>query len=148
MTEQPPTSAAGQPERRQTEPESLRLRSLMPSYTVDDLERSLRFYVDGLGFTVHERWEEEGELRGVMLVAGSCLVGLSQDDGAKGRGRQKGAGFRIWSETTQDLDALAARAREHGIEPDGPKTESWGTRTLTVVDPDGFTLTFSPPREE
>jgi catechol 2,3-dioxygenase-like lactoylglutathione lyase family enzyme len=142
---EPPSPSDARPERRET-PQSLRLRSLTPSYTVDDLEASLRFYVDGLGFTLHERWEDEGELRGVMLVAGSCHVGFSQDDGAKGTGRQKGAGFRVWAETVHDLDALAARAREHGIECDGPKTEPWGSRSLTVVDPDGFKLTFSPPQ--
>lgn len=148
MTDQLSAGPAGQPDRRNKEPESLRLRSLMPSLTVNDLERSLRFYVDGLGFTLHERWEEEGKVLGAMLVAGSCHLGLSQDDWAKGRDRQKGVGFRVWTETAQDLDALAARMRAHGVEPDGPKTESWGSRSLTVTDPDGFTITFAPPQSE
>lgn len=148
MTEQTMGTEEGRPERRRKEPESLRLRSLAPSLTVDDLERSLGFYGDGLGFTVDQRWEEEGELLGVMLVAGTCRIGLSQDDWAQGRDRQKGVGFRIWAETAQDLDALAARLREHGIEHDGPKTEPWGTRSLTVTDPDGFKLTFAPPQAE
>lgn len=132
---------------RRGEPESLRLRSLTPSMTVDDLERTLRFYEKGLGFTVEERWEEEGELRGAMLVAGECRIGLAQDDWAKGRDRTKGVGFRIWAETAQDLDALAQRLGEHRIEHEGPKTEDWGSRTLTVVDPDGFKITFTPPEK-
>ncbi|HVR29207.1 MAG TPA: VOC family protein [Thermoanaerobaculia bacterium] len=146
MPEQAMGTEEGRPERRLNEPESLRLRSLTPSFTVGDLERSVRFYVDGLGFHVKDRWEEEGKLLGVMLVAGACHVGLSQDDWAKGRDREKGVGFRVWAETVQDLDALAARLREHGIEHDGPKTEPWGTRSLSVTDPDGFTLTFTPPQ--
>jgi lactoylglutathione lyase len=146
MTDQHSANDGGNPERRHHELESLRLRSLMPSLTVGDLERSLRFYVDGLGFIVKDRWEEEGKLLGVMLVAGACHFGLSQDDWAKGRDRRKGVGFRVWAETAQDLDALAARLREHGIEHDGPKTEPWGARSLSVTDPDGFTLTFAPPQ--
>lgn len=146
MTDQDPATEGGHPERRHHEPESLRLRSLTPSLTVDDLERSLRFYADGLGFTVQDRWEEEGKLLGLMLVAGSCHLGLSQDDWAQGRDRQKGVGFRIWAETVQDLGFLAERLREHGIEHDGPKTESWGTRTLSVTDPDGYRITFAPPQ--
>lgn len=146
MTDQDPATEGGRPERRHHEPESLRLRSLTPSLTVDDLERSLRFYADGLGFTVQDRWEEEGKLLGLMLVAGSCHLGLSQDDWAQGRDRQKGVGFRIWAETVQDLGFLAERLREHGIEHDGPKTESWGTRTLSVTDPDGYRITFAPPQ--
>ncbi|HSM51152.1 MAG TPA: VOC family protein, partial [Thermoanaerobaculia bacterium] len=110
MTDQPAAS-----ERRTAQPESLRLRSFTPSLTVDDLEESRRFYVDGLGFTVHEEWQEEGKLLGLMLVAGSCHVGLSQDDWSKGRDRKKGVGFRLWAETVRDLDALAERLREHGI---------------------------------
>lgn len=129
-------------ERRRSDPASLRLRALAPSLTVDDLERSLRFYVDALGFTVKERWEKDGKILGVMLVAGSCELGLGQDDWAKGRDRKKGVGFRLYAETAQDLDALAQRLRQHGVEVDGPKDSSWGPRILSVVDPDGFALTL------
>ncbi|HVS02407.1 MAG TPA: VOC family protein [Thermoanaerobaculia bacterium] len=129
-------------ERRSNEPASLRLRTLSAALTVDDLERSRRFYVDGLGFIVRERWEDEGKLLGLDLVAGACSLGISQDDWAKGRERGKGVGFRLFAETGQDLEALARRFRDNGIEVDGPKTEPWGMRTVTVVDPDGFKLTL------
>jgi len=145
MADEPLETPAG--ERRHSDPESLRLRSLSPALTADDLEASVRFYVDALGFTVHERWEEEGKLLGVMLVAGACHFGLSQDDWGKGRDRQKGVGFRIFAETAQDLDAIAARLREHGVEPDGPKTEPWGQRALTATDPDGFKITLTAVTE-
>ncbi len=140
MADETTEPAAGE---RRHAPQSLRLRTISPALTADDLERSLRFYVDAVGFTVEDRWEQDGKLLGVMLVAGACRLGLSQDDWAKGRGRTKGIGFRIFADTAQDLDALAARCREHGVEPDGPKTEPWGDRTLTVTDPDGFKLTLT-----
>ena len=132
-------------ERRRNEPESLRVRMMSPAYTVDDLERSLKIYVDALGFTVKERWEEEGKLLGVLLVAGNVQIGLSQDDWSKGRDRKKGVGASLYLQTVQDLDALAARCRAHGVEAYGPKTEPWGARVLHVVDPDGFKLIFTPP---
>lgn len=128
-------------ERRRKEPESLRLRNLSVSVTADDLERSMKFYVDGLGFTVKERWEHDGELKGVDLLAGNVTLGLSQDDWAKGRDRKKGQGLRLFAETAQDLDELSQRFRDNGIEVDGPK-EEWGMRLVTVVDPDGFKLTL------
>lgn len=131
---------AGIPERRKQK--SLRLRSLSPSFTVNDLERSLLFYVEALGFTVKQRWEQDGQLLGVMLVAGKCELGIGQDDWAKGHDRAKGMGFRIYAETAQDLDVLAERIRAHGFTADGPKTEVWGARTVTVTDPDGFKITF------
>src|ERR1043166_2310552 len=85
--------APRRPERQQ--PESLRLRSLVVSLTVNDLVRSLAWYRDVLRFTVGERWQDGGQLRGVQLKAGSCDLMLNQDDFAKGRDRKKGDGM-IW----------------------------------------------------
>ena len=121
---------------------TLRLSKMSVALTVGDVERSLRFYVEALGFGVQERWEEDGKLLGAMLTAGECRLGLSQDDWKKGRDREKGVGSRIYAETAQDLDAIARRAREHGGEAEGPQ-EQWGTQALTLTDPDGFKLTIT-----
>jgi predicted lactoylglutathione lyase len=131
---------------RRQQPESLRLRSIAPSFTVNDLQKSVSWYRDGLGFFVAERWEDGGELRGVMMKAGTCHLALSQDDFSKGRDRQKGAGFRIWCETTQDVDAIAARLKGFGgsiVEEPGERMDSYG---FTAQDPDGFKITISRVR--
>jgi uncharacterized glyoxalase superfamily protein PhnB len=135
----------GQPERRKTE--SLRLRAVSPSFTVNDLQRSLAWYHEGLGFFVSERWEDGGKLMGVMLKAGSCHIGLMQDDFAKGRDRAKGLGFRIWCETMQDVDAIAARLRAFGgtiVEEPG---DHWDAYSFTAQDPDGFKITMARAKE-
>jgi catechol 2,3-dioxygenase-like lactoylglutathione lyase family enzyme len=130
-------------ERRQKAPETLRLRSIEPSLTVDDLERSVRFYSDLLGFFVGDRWTDGGVLRGVMLKAGMCELGLSQDDWAKGRNRKTGEGVRISCQTAQDIDALAARIKAGGGRlTEEPQDTAWGTRSLSVDDPDGFHVTI------
>jgi catechol 2,3-dioxygenase-like lactoylglutathione lyase family enzyme len=121
---------------------ALVLKGLSPSITVNDLEKSLRFYVDALGFKVTHRWESAGKLMGVMVGAGECEIGLSQDDWAKGKKRVKGAGLRIYAETWQDLGALADRVRANGFAAEGPKKEPWGATVVAVDDPDGFHLTF------
>ncbi len=134
---------------RRRQPETLRLRSLIPTYTVNDLEKSIAWYCDGLGFIVSERWEEGGKLEGVMLKAGNCTFGLSQDDFAKGRDRQKGVGLRIYASTVQSVDALAERIRAYGGKIiQEPKDMSWGarTRSFAVEDPDGFRISFSQER--
>ena len=84
------------------EPETLRLKSFTPSLTVSDLRKSLAFYTQTLGFFVGESWTEGDLLRGVMLKAGACELGLSQDDWKLGRDRKKGEGVRIWCDTAQD----------------------------------------------
>lgn len=134
------------PTRRQ-QPESLRLRSITPVFTVNDLQRSVAFYRDGLGFFISEKWEEGGQLQGVMLKAGGCHLGLSQDDFSKGRDRPKGVGFRISCETLQDVDLFAERLKAFGgtiIEGPG---ERWDTYGFTAEDPDGFKITIGRAKE-
>ena len=133
-------------ERRRQFPEALRLRGISVSLTAGDLQKSLAFYVDGLGFTIKERWEKDGKLQGVMLIAGSCEIGLSQDDWAKGRDRVKGIGVSFFAETGQSLDLIAALARERGVAADGPKLAPWGDRVVEFVDPDGFKFTIYWPK--
>ncbi len=108
-----------------------------------DLDASIRFYTEVLGFVVGERWTHDGVLRGVSLKAGACEIGVSQDDWAKGRDRKKGQGMRIWCATVQDIDALARRiVAAGGVIAEGPVDQSWGARSLSIVDPDGFGLTI------
>jgi uncharacterized glyoxalase superfamily protein PhnB len=122
---------------------ALQAKSIAPGFTVDDLQRSLRFF-EGLGFGVEERWEENGALHGVMLRAGDARVNLTQDDWKKGRNRVKGIGMRLYIGTTQNIDQLAARAKAAGITLDSEVHDTpWGSRAFEVTDPSGFKLTIS-----
>jgi uncharacterized glyoxalase superfamily protein PhnB len=135
-------SAPPPSERRQ--PQTLRLRSASPSLTVNDIEKSLAFYCDILGFTVKERWKEDGVLKGAELVAGRVSFWLSQDDWKKGRDRVKGQGLRIYCTTTQDVDALAEGIKARGgTLAEGPKDRPWGGRDFAVTDPDGLAITIA-----
>jgi uncharacterized glyoxalase superfamily protein PhnB len=135
-------SAARRPKRH--EPQSLRLRHITPGITVNDLDRSIAFYTEGLGFIIEERWEEEGKLAGVGLKAGAAELVLTQDDFKKGRDRVKGVGLRLWFYSTQDLDGLAARAKASGIVLDQePADMPWGARVFMLTDPDGFKISFT-----
>ncbi len=121
-----PSKPQRAPQVRQ-QPESLRLRSAGPSFTVNDIQKSLAFYRDVLGFTLKERWEEDGALHGVEMVAGSVTFWLGQDDWKKGRDRVKGQGFRMYCGTSQDIDAIAQRIRAAGgTLLEEPKDEPWG----------------------
>ena len=125
-----------------TSQDTLQISSIVPSFTVDDLSKSIAFY-EALGFTVDERWEDNGTLLGVMLRAGKSHIGLSQDDWKKGRGRTKGVGMRSFMSTTQNVDEIATRARDAGIALESePHDTEWKTRAFEVVDPDGFVWTI------
>lgn len=140
-------SAAPRKDRRKSERETLRLRATNPIFTVTDLERSIRFYSDVLGFVVNDRYHgSDGVLQGVMLKAGVCELGLTQDDWAKGRDRQRGVAVRIWCTTAQDIDALAQRIKTRNYPlTQEPRDEPFGGRSLTLDDPDGFHLSIYRP---
>jgi predicted lactoylglutathione lyase len=125
-----------------TTQEALQISTIVPSLTVDDLQKSITFY-EALGFTVDERWEENGTLLGVMLRAGKNQVGLNQDDWKKGRDRKKGIGIRLSMSTTQNVDEIAARARRAGITlKSEPHDTEMKSRAFEVADPSGFLLTI------
>src|SRR5471032_1966797 len=92
----------------------LSMSSASPGFTVNDLEKSLAWYRDVVGFAVEERWERDGKLAGVGLKAGNVSVMIGQDDWKKGRDRKKGEGFRIYCDTDQDVDKLAAKIKAKG----------------------------------
>jgi uncharacterized glyoxalase superfamily protein PhnB len=125
-----------------TTQEALQISEIVPSFTVDDLQKSMTFY-EALGFRVEERWEDKGTLVGVMLRAGKSQIGLSQDDWKKGRDRTKGIGMRLFMSTTQNVDEIAMRARSAGITlKSEPHDTEWKTRAFEVVDPSGFVWTI------
>jgi uncharacterized glyoxalase superfamily protein PhnB len=139
-TQQPDTPPAP----KRATPESLRALELTASLTVNDLQRSLAWYRDIVGFTVDKEYDREGVLRAVALKAGSVRVLLGQDDGAKGWDRSKGEGISLQITTSQSIDWIADRIRERGGEIEMEPTDTpWGARVMRLRDPDGFRLVVS-----
>ena len=125
--------------------QTLHGKGVMPSLTVDNLQKSLDFF-GGLGFEVEDRWEENGKLLGAMLKAGDARLGLSQDDGKKGGNRVKGVGMRLYIEAADNIDEVASRAKAAGIPLAAePHDTDWGSRAFEVKEPSGFVVTITSP---
>ena len=125
-----------------TTQEVVQISSIVPTLTVDDLQKSITFY-EALGFAIDERWEEKGTLLGVMLRAGKSQIGLNQDDWKKGRDRKKGMGVRVSISTRGSVDEIAKRAKNAGIAlTSEPHDTEWKSRAFEVSDPTGFLLTI------
>jgi uncharacterized glyoxalase superfamily protein PhnB len=120
---------------------AVQIGAIVPTLTVDDLQKSIAFY-EALGFAIDERWEEKGTLLGVMVRAGTTQIGLNQDDWKKGRDRKKGIGVRLSLKTAGSVDEIATRAKTAGITlKSEPQDTEWKSRAFEVVDPSGFLLT-------
>jgi uncharacterized glyoxalase superfamily protein PhnB len=123
---------------------SLALSSATPSFTVNDLGKSVAWYRDVLGFAVEQTWDEKGKVVGVSLRAGDVSFMIGQDDWKKGRKRKKGIGFRMFCMSKGNIDALAAgiKARRGKLDQ-GPRDQPWGVRDISLTDPDGFKITIA-----
>lgn len=120
--------------------------SLAPQLTCGDIQKSITFYVDGLGFEIIHKMEREGKLEYVALKGGGAQLGLGQDDFKKGKDRVKGTGVRVWITTDQDIVALAGHATAAGLTlDDGPVKQEWGPMSFSLTDPDGFKVSVSGP---
>ncbi len=115
---------------------------------VTEVEASLRFYVDRLGFTSPWRYEEDGRARVAQVDRQGCAIILSDQWPAKvGKGLIF-ISMNVEEETLEAqvaaLDALRVELEARGVTV---KDGSWGYRLLVVDDPDGNQLFFNYPNE-
>ena len=118
------------------------------SITCKDLEASIRFYRDTLGFSVAQTFENDGRVVAAVVAAGDCRIVLNQDDGKLGWDRIKGQGFYLQINVAgaADVDAAAARITAAGGSLlSEPADREWGARMFQFKDLDGFKLGVSTP---
>jgi catechol 2,3-dioxygenase-like lactoylglutathione lyase family enzyme len=119
-----------------------------PVLHVADVEASLRFYVDQLGFTSPWRYDEGGRARVAQVDRQGCAFILADTWPEK-----IGKGLLFVSlnveRQTPEAHAAAVDALRTELEAKGVpvKDGSWGYRLLVVDDPDGNQLFFNYPNE-
>src|SRR5271165_5559847 len=122
-----------------------------PVLHVTDVEASLRFYVDRLGFTSPWRYEEDGRAHVAQVERQGCALILADTWPEKiGKGLMfislnvEGETREMREAVIAALDALRAELEAKGV---SVKEGSWGYRLLVVDDPDGNQLFFNYPSE-
>jgi catechol 2,3-dioxygenase-like lactoylglutathione lyase family enzyme len=116
-----------------------------PVLHVTDVEASLRFYVNQLGFTSPWRYDENGKACVAQVDRQGCALILADNWPEKiGKGLVF-ISLNVDPETqVAALDALRAEFEANGV---AVKEGWWGYRLLVVDDPDGNQLFFNYPRE-
>ena len=116
-----------------------------PVLHVTDVEASLRFYVNRLGFASPWRYEEDGRACVAQVERQGCALILANNWPEK---IGKGLMFISLNGTREAqisaLDALRAELKARGV---SVKEGSWGYRLLVIDDPDGNQLFFNYPNE-
>lgn len=127
---------------------ALNLTNLGCSITCKDVQASIAFYRDAIGFGVAQTFERDGKVASGIVVAGSSAIVLNQDDGKLGWDRVKGQGFflQVNVAAPADVDAAATRiAGAGGTLIDQPADRPWGVRMFQFRDLDGFKMGVSTP---
>jgi len=127
---------------------ALNATTLGCSITCKDLEASLRFYREAVGFTVAQSFEHEGKVVAAVVAGGDIRIVLNQDDGKLGWDRIKGQGFYLQINVAgpADVDAAAERIKAAGSALlSEPADRPWGARMFQFLDPDGYKLGVSTP---
>ena len=119
-----------------------------PVLHVEDVEASLRFYVNQLGFTSPWRYDEDGRAHVAQVDRQGCALILADSWPEK-----IGKGLIFISLNVEPasregaiaaLDALRAELEARGVPV---KYGSWGYRLLVLDDLDGNQLFFNYPSE-
>ena len=120
-----------------------------PVLHVKDVEASLRFYMDQLGFTCPWRFDDEnGKAHVAQVDRTSCALILAKTWPEKAGKGLMFISLNVEPETREAaiaaLDALRSEFEAKGV---AVKDGSWGYRLLVVDDPDGNQLFFNYPNE-
>src|ERR1700759_1933292 len=119
-----------------------------PVLHVKDVDASLGFYMNQLGFTSPWRYDEGGKAHVAQVDRQGCALILADTWPEKiGKGLMF-ISLNVEPETHQAagaaLDTLRAELEARGV---AVKDGSWGYRLLVVDDPDGNQLFFNYPHE-
>ena len=123
------------------------MQGFIPSLTVTDVDRSVRFYVDALGFTsTFVIPGPDGAPVFTRLSHGEAtlMLGVAPTDGPEAITEPLGAGVNLYVMVTEgdDIDTLFERAWNAGARViTKPTDQFWGDRNWTVADPDGYQVT-------
>ena len=116
----------------------------MPTMRYADTAAALKFLVDGLGFTLHARYDgPDGKVQHAELVRGTGVIMIgphpADDKPESGADMTPGtASTYVVVDADADVDAVfAAATRAGAIVVRAPKDVGWGGRSATVRDAEG-----------
>jgi uncharacterized glyoxalase superfamily protein PhnB len=116
---------------------------VIPTLNVASIATSIPFYENLLGFTTKWTWSRDAGFSAdiptmACIEHGEAVLFLSEHDG----GRENSLFIELT--VVADVDRLAASLTGL-VGYDGPVDRPWGSREITLKDPDGHSYRFSCP---
>jgi catechol 2,3-dioxygenase-like lactoylglutathione lyase family enzyme len=133
------------------EPVMIKLQGMTPMLNVQDIDRSLAFYRDTLGFELASSQEALEERNWCYIRHGAIHLML---DGGTSEGEalfdpdtvpEDGAWHAIYYFYPEDVVALHSQLADSGYDVSELYVTAYGMREFWLKDPDGHLLTFGQP---
>jgi lactoylglutathione lyase len=120
------------------------VQQAVPFFAVSDIEASVRFYADRLGFAMTKQWVVEGKLRWCWLQLGGAALMLQEflkeGHGAWTPTGKLGEGVSIYF-ICADALAIYREVTARGVQAARPFVGN-GMWVTSLSDPDGYRLHF------
>jgi uncharacterized glyoxalase superfamily protein PhnB len=121
------------------------IRQLSPLLAVQDIERSIEFYRDRLGFAVVGQADSEGKVFLCHLERDGASLMLQQaEDEEDGPAQGRGLGVTFYF-VCDDASTMYTELTSRGLKLDMPRVAYYGMNQLFVPEPNGYALCFENP---
>ena len=124
------------------------LNSLTPNLMVNDVEETIEYYTDILGFTLLRTVPEQGKLDWAMVKQNDVLMMFQSAKSLKNdlprlKGEKPGGGLTFYIKV-DDITQLHAQLSENEAEIIAELEKTfYDTLEFSIVDVNGYVLTFS-----
>jgi lactoylglutathione lyase len=136
---------------------SANVKQAVPFFGVSNMEASLRFYVDGLGFKMKRWWIPDqaegqnhytldGKIRWCWLEHGEAAIMLQEFAPERRPKKMLGAGVNVCFQC-EDALALYREFKTRGIQTRNRPFVGNRLWVVPVTDPDGYRMEFSSPTD-
>jgi lactoylglutathione lyase len=133
---------------------SANVKQAVPFFGVTDMESSLRFYVEGLGFAIKLKWvpvgdehyPSDGKIRWCRLELGDAAIMLQEFTPERRPKEPLGTGVSV-AFTCKDALDLYREFKSRGISARNRPSVGNGLWVVSLTDPDGYRIEFSSPTD-
>lgn len=122
------------------------IKTCIPVIPSKKLEKSLRFWIDGLGFSVSSEMHKDGKLVFCMLRKENLYFMLNQRAGTPRKPKSYEAIRLYWAPT--DINETRERLKGLGFGVSDLVHRDYGQTEFFLIDDDGFSHCFGVPTQK